>query len=143
MEFLGIGPAELLFIAIITLIVIGPRDISKTARTIGRFLNRMYRSETWRAITQASRNLRNLPNQLAREAALEDMKDIQDELRETQSSLNEQVRGLQSDLRDTEKNIQEPIRDLDSELKSWKPDKDLPTDPASPELDDPSDGSQE
>jgi sec-independent protein translocase protein TatB len=73
MEILGVGPLEVLFIVIIALIVLGPRDLAKSARAAGRYLNRLYRSEAWRSITRASRDLRDLPNRLAREAALEDL----------------------------------------------------------------------
>lgn len=73
MEILGIGPLELVFIILIAVIVIGPRDIGNFARSAGRFLNRLYRSEEWKALNQASRNLRSLPNRLAREAALEEL----------------------------------------------------------------------
>jgi Sec-independent protein translocase protein TatA len=56
MELLGIGPLELAFIILIAVIVIGPRDIGKFARGAGRFLNRLYHSEEWKALNQASRN---------------------------------------------------------------------------------------
>jgi sec-independent protein translocase protein TatB len=73
MEVLGIGPLEALFVLILALLVVGPKDLGKAARSFGRFLNQLYRSEAWSAITQASRNLRTLPNRLAREAALEEL----------------------------------------------------------------------
>ena len=73
MEVLGIGPLEALFVLILALLVVGPQDLGKAARSFGRFLNRLYRSEAWSAVTQASRNLRTLPNRLAREAALEEL----------------------------------------------------------------------
>lgn len=73
MEFLGVGPPELLVIIVIALLVLGPRDLAKTARSAGKFLNRMYRSDAWKTVTQASRDLRDLPNRLAREAALEEL----------------------------------------------------------------------
>jgi sec-independent protein translocase protein TatB len=73
MEFLGVGPLELLVIVVIALLVLGPRDLAKTARSAGRFLNRMYHSEAWKTVNQASRDLRDLPNRLAREAALEEL----------------------------------------------------------------------
>lgn len=73
MDFLGIGPLELLFVLVIALIVLGPRDIVSLARRAGRLLNRIYRSEVWGTINQASREFRDLPNRLAREAALEDL----------------------------------------------------------------------
>lgn len=80
MDFLGIGPLELMFVILIALIVIGPKDMSKTARTAGRTLNRMYRSEAWRTLTQASRSLQTLPNRLAREAQLEELEELRKNL---------------------------------------------------------------
>lgn len=73
MDILGIGPLELLFIMVIALIVLGPRDIARFARSAGRALNRIYKSEAWGAINKASREFRDLPNRLAREAALDDL----------------------------------------------------------------------
>jgi Sec-independent protein translocase protein TatA len=73
MDFLGIGPLELVFVLVIALIVLGPRDIARFARSAGRALNRLYRSEIWGTVNKASREFRNLPNRLAREAALEDL----------------------------------------------------------------------
>jgi Sec-independent protein translocase protein TatA len=73
MDFLGVGPLELIFIIIIALVLIGPRDIGKVARSMGRFLNRLYKSDTWRMLLDTSRTLRRLPERLAREAALEEL----------------------------------------------------------------------
>ncbi len=87
MEFLGVGPMELAFIILIALILIGPRDIAKTARSAGRFLNRMYRSEAWKTLNEASQNLRTLPNRLAREAELEELKEVKQTLDETRAAL--------------------------------------------------------
>ena len=79
MEILGIGPLELLFILVIALIVLGPGDMVKTGRTIGRFLRKIVTSSEWRTVQKASRELRYLPNRLMREAALEDLsKDLAD-----------------------------------------------------------------
>lgn len=72
MEFLGIGPLELLLIVLLALIVIGPKDLEKTAKSIGKGLNRLVRSDTWKTVTEASRQLRTLPNKLMREANLEE-----------------------------------------------------------------------
>ena len=103
MDLLGIGPLELLFLILIALIVIGPRDIGKAARSIGRFLNRLYRSETWRMLTETSRKLRNLPNQLAQEAALEASLD---EMHQTISEVGQE--------------IAQDVRTLDEDLQAWK-----------------------
>ena len=73
MDILGIGPTELVFIILIALILLGPKDMEKTGRTIGRFLRNMTQSEGWRAFQDTSREIRNLPNRLIREANIEDI----------------------------------------------------------------------
>jgi sec-independent protein translocase protein TatB len=77
MDIFGIGPTELVFIILIALIVLGPKDMEKTSRTIGRWLRDVTKSEGWRAFRDTSREIRNLPNRLMREANLEDLeKDV-------------------------------------------------------------------
>jgi sec-independent protein translocase protein TatB len=71
MEILGIGAPELIFVIIIALIVLGPRDMQKAGRTIGRWLNQLVRSDGWKAFQQTSREIRNLPNNLMRQANVE------------------------------------------------------------------------
>jgi len=72
MDFLGVGPLELLFIFLIALIILGPNDMVKASRTIGKFLRKMVTSPTWGAIQQTSREIRYLPNKLMREAGLDE-----------------------------------------------------------------------
>lgn len=73
MDIFGIGPTELVFIILIALIVLGPKDMQKTGRAIGRWLRNMTTSDGWRAFRDTSREIRNLPNRLMREANLEDL----------------------------------------------------------------------
>src|SRR3972149_374868 len=68
MDLFGVGPLELLLVVLLALVLFGPKDIANNARSAGRFLNRLYKSEGWRTMTQASSALRNLPNRLARAA---------------------------------------------------------------------------
>ena len=77
MEFLGVGPLELFFILIIALIFLGPGDMVKAGRTMGRFMRRIVKSPTWHAVQQTSQEIRYLPNRLMREAGMEeDLKDL-------------------------------------------------------------------
>lgn len=77
MEIFSIGPLELFFILLIALIVLGPQDMIKTGRTIGRFLNKLVRSSTWKTIQRTTQELRQLPTYLMREANLEEaVKDL-------------------------------------------------------------------
>ena len=96
MDILGIGPLELIFILIIALIVLGPSDMVKAGRTIGRFLRQIITSPTWRAVTRTSSELRTLPNKLIREAGLEeDLKEIQDA---TKKAIPSDLRQWQEDV---------------------------------------------
>ena len=71
MEILGIGPSELIFIIIIALIILGPKDMQKAGKSIGRWLNQLVKSDSWMIFQQTSRELRNLPTNLMREANME------------------------------------------------------------------------
>jgi len=99
MDILGIGPLEFIFILIIALIVLGPSDMVKAGRTIGRFLRQIITSPTWRAVTRTSSELRTLPNKLIRDAGLED------DLKEIQNATKQAI-----------------PTDLNSDLNQWKED---------------------
>src|ERR1044072_1654583 len=73
MEIFGVGTSELIFIILIAIIVLGPKDMQKAGRTIGRFLNQLINSDSWKIFQQTSNELRNLPRNLMREANMEMM----------------------------------------------------------------------
>ncbi len=73
MDIFGIGASELVFIILIAIIVLGPKDMQKAGRTIGRFLNQLMRSDGWKVFQRTSNELRNLPRNLMREANMEMM----------------------------------------------------------------------
>ena len=87
MEFLGIGPMELLVIVILALIVFSPKDIAGGGKAVGRWLNRLYRSDTYRSMKQVSQELQDLPNRLAQEAHLDELKDLEKEVKAAGNSL--------------------------------------------------------
>lgn len=131
MNLFGIGALEFLLIMIIALIIIGPKDIGKHARSAGRFLNRFYRSDTWRLVRDTSHNLRTLPKRLAREAALEELEEIKRSLQDPMRDLNE----FQHRLEQTEKDLAhasqasdevevhqaQESEDIDEGLQAWTP----------------------
>jgi sec-independent protein translocase protein TatB len=102
MEILGIGPLELLFILIIALIVIGPNDMAKTGRTIGRWLRKLVTSPTWLTVQHTTRELRKLPYTLMREAGIEEeeMKKIGQDigLGSVQKDLKNDLKNMEADL---------------------------------------------
>jgi Sec-independent protein translocase protein TatA len=106
MEILGIGPLELLFILLIALIAVGPRELGKSARSMGRLLNQLYKSEAWANLSEASRSIRTLPNRLAREAALEELQQVKSEMEESVSE------GIDQ-LKQTADSVSEEINQID------------------------------
>ncbi|MBI5353709.1 MAG: twin-arginine translocase TatA/TatE family subunit [Chloroflexi bacterium] len=68
MEILGVGPSELFFIIIIALIILGPKDMQKAGKTIGKWMRDIVTSDGWKMFQQTSRELKTLPNRLMREA---------------------------------------------------------------------------
>ncbi len=96
MEILGIGPSELLFILIIALILLGPKDMAKTGRMIGRWMRKIVMSDGWKIFQQTSREIQTLPTRLMREAQLDELKDlgrdIKGDLKQTSDSIQETTR---------------------------------------------------
>jgi hypothetical protein len=120
MDFLGVGPLELLFILLIALIVLGPNDMVKTGRTLGKWLRKLVTSPTWLAIQQTSRDIRHLPNKLMRDAGLEeDLKELNEIQKNVQS-----LRNIRPDLglEEVEKDLHRAEQDLRSsqaDLSAW------------------------
>lgn len=83
MEILGIGPSELVFIVIIAIIILGPKDMQKAGKTVGRWLNHFIRSDGWKALQRASKEIRNLPTNLMREANMEEFQSLGKEIRQS------------------------------------------------------------
>lgn len=81
MDILGIGTSELIFILLIAIIILGPKDMQKAGKTIGRWLNQFVRSDGWKALQRASKEIRNIPTTLMREANIEQLKDMDQDLR--------------------------------------------------------------
>jgi len=114
MDFLGVGPMELFFILLIALIVLGPKDIVKAARTMGRFLKKVINSPTWNAIKQTSREMRSLPSKLMQEAGVEnEIKEFKEFNREVQD-----IKKISTsvNLKEMENKIKEPLQSLSNEV---------------------------
>jgi Sec-independent protein translocase protein TatA len=98
MEILGIGPLELFFILLIALIILGPGDMVKAGRTLGRFLRKVVTSSEWRTIQKASRELRYLPNRLMREASIEDLSKDFSEINQIGGQISTEIKKVETDL---------------------------------------------
>ena len=126
MDILGIGPLELVFILLIALIVLGPNDMVKAGRTLGRFLRKLVTSPGWQMVQQTSKDLRYLPNKLMREAGLEELKDKMP----TQAQIAKDI-GLD----DLKQEIREVDREVGQGLSAWTtPSKTIKTPDTTPEV---------
>ena len=76
MELFGIGSMEFVYILLIILLVFGPKDIAKGARSLGSLINRWRRSDDFHLVKQMAREVRDLPNRLAEEAGLDEISSI-------------------------------------------------------------------
>ncbi len=71
MEILGVGPSEFVFIVLIAIIVLGPKNIKQAGRTVGHLLNRYVTSDAGKVVANTFKEITNLPQRLMREANLE------------------------------------------------------------------------
>jgi hypothetical protein len=72
MNFLGVGPLEFLILAVIALLVLGPKGMTDLGRKTGRLIRKITHSPLWQDIVSTSRDINDLPGKLMREADLED-----------------------------------------------------------------------
>jgi len=70
MDFFGIGLPEIVLILLLVVIIFGPKDLEKMARTIGRGLSRFVKSDTFRDL----RRIGELPTEIARKAGLDEFR---------------------------------------------------------------------
>jgi Sec-independent protein translocase protein TatA len=86
MELLGVGPLEIVFILLLVILFFSPKDIAGGARTVGKNLKKIAQSDTYRAVRQVSTDLRELPSRLIKEAELEDLQQMAQDLRKEAES---------------------------------------------------------
>ncbi|MCC6146997.1 MAG: twin-arginine translocase TatA/TatE family subunit [Anaerolineaceae bacterium] len=107
MEIFNVGFGELFFILLIMLILLGPHEMTKAARSLGRFLRQVTRSPVWHDVVETSRQLRELPNKIIREANVEESLEefeqvageIQGELQDGIQQINEETRSITAEAR--------------------------------------------
>jgi len=83
----GLGLPELIVIALIAFVVVGPQRTRELGLTVGRWLRRVMRSQWWREFNQITAAMRDLPNTLVRMAELED------DIRQVRGDINRATRS--------------------------------------------------
>ncbi|HLR81724.1 MAG TPA: Sec-independent protein translocase protein TatB [Paenalcaligenes sp.] len=89
---------ELLIIAVVALIVLGPERLPKVARTMGHLLGR------------AQRYMGDVKRDIQKEMELEDIKDLKEEMQKASSS-------VKSSIGDLGKEFKDPLKQFESDLK--------------------------
>jgi len=74
MEVLGIGPLEFLLVVLLALIILGPKEMQNAGKTLGKNLNKLVKSDVWKVFRQTSEKIKYLPNELMREAEMDEHK---------------------------------------------------------------------
>ena len=116
-----IGFSELLIIAVITLIVMGPERLPETVRTISLWLGRMKQM-----LSSARQELENevgmddIRRQLHNEKIMRDLNETKDEL---ETSFTETKAALNKELSDTKTDLSKELsEDLDRDISAATPD---------------------
>ena len=102
--------SELLVIAVVALLVIGPEKLPKVARTVGAFIGRM------------QRYMAQVKEEVTREMRFEELQKLQQEIKQsvesTQTSIGERVAEIKNSLTETEQKA--PIAIKSKSTKSKK-----------------------
>ncbi len=114
MDILGIGLPELFFIIILALILLGPKDMVKAGRTIGRALRSFVMSPTWQAMRTTGREIQQIPTKLMREAGMEE--------------LEAELKGIKGNVETATKQSLNEIQSVENQILAGP----LPLTPASP-----------
>ncbi|MBP3656048.1 MAG: twin-arginine translocase TatA/TatE family subunit [Clostridia bacterium] len=95
----NIGATELILILLIAFVVVGPKDLPKIARAIGRFI----------------KYARNLIKEISKETGFSE---IADELRGVEKDVKETIRSvdIREDLKQTKADIDKEIKDAAKEV---------------------------
>ena len=116
MDILGVGPLEIVLVLIIALIFLGPNEMIKVSKTIGRYLRKLVTSKEWRTLQQTSKEIHNLPNKLMREAGIEELKEMEKDLKEINPY------SIKQDINNT---LSQEAKEIEEGISAW-------TSPSSP-----------
>lgn len=114
MDILGIGLPEIFFIVILALILLGPKDMIKAGRTIGRTLRAFIMSPTWQAMRTTGKEIQQIPTKLMRDAGMEE--------------LEAELQGIKGDVETAAKQSLDEIQSVENQILAGP----IPLTPASP-----------
>jgi sec-independent protein translocase protein TatB len=102
-----VGLSEMMVIAIVALVVLGPERLPKVARTLGHLVGR------------AQRYVNQVKQDINREMELAELKKMQDEFRsaasEVQQSVNDIGRSVEAEARSFESSVNQSVAELEAQ----------------------------
>ncbi len=101
-----IGFSELMVIAVVALIVIGPEKLPKVARTVGHLFGRM------------QRYVNDVKSDISREMALDDLRKLQSSMQDTMRSVEQSVTA---EVQSAEKSVAEEMRSAEQSMAGETP----------------------
>jgi len=72
MELFNIGPLELIFVMVIALVVLGPKEMVNTAKKLSMAIAKIIRSPFWASLIDTTQEIRELPKKFLRESGLDE-----------------------------------------------------------------------
>jgi Sec-independent protein translocase protein TatA len=105
MEVINISGLELLVVAIIALILLGPDGTVKFMKEAGKLIRKIVRSPIWKDVMSTSKEIRSFPDKIVKEANLEE------ELKEFQA-WRAQTKGINQSLSEIEKELNIPPKPI-------------------------------
>lgn len=109
-----VGLSEMMVIAVVALVVLGPERLPKVARTMGHLIGR------------AQRYVNQVKQDINREMELSELKKLQDEVKsaaqEMQQSVNEASRSVEAEARSFEQSVNSSVAQLEAQspnASSW------------------------
>lgn len=112
MELFNIGFGELFFIILIALVVLGPEQMIKIAHGLGKLIRSVVRSPIWTEILSTSRQIREFPEKIMREA---DLEESLDEIKHTTDEIQMEIQKVNQESLKVSSEIQSEIRTIDQE----------------------------
>jgi sec-independent protein translocase protein TatB len=109
-----VGLSEMMVIAVVALVVLGPERLPKVARTLGHLIGR------------AQRYVNQVKQDINREMELGELKKLQEEVKsaaqEMQQSVNEASRSVEAEARSFEQSVNSSVAELEAKspnASSW------------------------
>ena len=113
MELFGFGLPEIILIVLLALVIMGPRDMTDSARKLARWLYRLFQSPQWREFIGAAREAREMPKQIIREVGLEeDIKMLRQAGQEMRGLTTDATREVRSAAREATGNLRQTTQEI-------------------------------